>query len=158
LDQLAYLLKLSNDELPDVLVTSYAENEQSVPKDYASEVCAGFATLGVRGVSIIVSAPFLEFIVSRLGRPIMRFFSVNIGKLLTHIRSSHLATQGLEVLVNQATARRQSCSLPISLRRKLFYLPRLLPANPGLLSKDDGAGFVRCCYLLFSFWLYGDRF
>ncbi|OJJ48643.1 hypothetical protein ASPZODRAFT_150833 [Penicilliopsis zonata CBS 506.65] len=56
LDQLHYLLNLTDDELPAVLSTSYGEDEQSVPESYSNITCNMFAQLGARGVSIIFSS------------------------------------------------------------------------------------------------------
>lgn len=56
LEQLTYLLSLPNEELPTVLSTSYGEDEQSVPRDYAIAVCKMFGQLGARGVSVIFSS------------------------------------------------------------------------------------------------------
>jgi tripeptidyl-peptidase-1 len=56
LDQLLYLLDLTDDQLPHVLTTSYGEAEQSVPVTYARSVCNLFAQLGARGVSVIFSS------------------------------------------------------------------------------------------------------
>ncbi|OAP65357.1 hypothetical protein AYL99_01329 [Fonsecaea erecta] len=56
LDQLQYLLSLNNSDLPDVLTTSYAEDEQTVPLDWATEVCIAFSFLGLRGVSVIFAS------------------------------------------------------------------------------------------------------
>ncbi|KIW28044.1 uncharacterized protein PV07_07732 [Cladophialophora immunda] len=56
LDQLHYLLSLNNSDLPDVLTTSYAEDEQTVPFDWAREVCLAFSFLGLRGVSVIFAS------------------------------------------------------------------------------------------------------
>ena len=53
LEELHYLLSLSDDQLPTVLSTSYGETEQSVPRSYAQNVCFLYAQLGARGVSII---------------------------------------------------------------------------------------------------------
>jgi tripeptidyl-peptidase-1 len=50
------VLKLSQKDLPQVISTSYGENEQSVPKSYALSVCNLFAQLGSRGVSVIFSS------------------------------------------------------------------------------------------------------
>ncbi|KJA29771.1 hypothetical protein HYPSUDRAFT_126627 [Hypholoma sublateritium FD-334 SS-4] len=41
---------------PHSISTSYGDDEQTVPKDYAKRVCAGLAQLGVRGVSVIFSS------------------------------------------------------------------------------------------------------
>ncbi|KAL1859372.1 Tripeptidyl-peptidase sed2 [Paecilomyces lecythidis] len=56
LDQLHYLLKLPDDQLPSVLSTSYGEDEQSVPASYSNVTCNLFAQLGARGVSVIFSS------------------------------------------------------------------------------------------------------
>ncbi|KAF7983704.1 hypothetical protein HWV62_19635 [Athelia sp. TMB] len=42
--------------IPQTFTTSYGDYEQTVPKDYATSVCNGFATLGARGVSILFSS------------------------------------------------------------------------------------------------------
>ncbi|OAG39899.1 hypothetical protein AYO21_05965 [Fonsecaea monophora] len=56
LDQLHFLLGLNSSDLPDVLTTSYAEDEQTVPFDWAREVCLAFSFLGLRGVSVIFAS------------------------------------------------------------------------------------------------------
>ena len=56
LEELHYLLSLSNDRLPSVLSTSYGETEQSVPRSYAENVCFLYAQLGARGVSVIFAS------------------------------------------------------------------------------------------------------
>ncbi|PGH23831.1 hypothetical protein AJ80_02079 [Polytolypa hystricis UAMH7299] len=56
LEQLQYFLRLPDRKLPAVLTTSYGETEQSVPKRYSDVVCAMFAQLGVRGVSVIFAS------------------------------------------------------------------------------------------------------
>ncbi|KAL2372539.1 hypothetical protein RJZ57_003013 [Blastomyces gilchristii] len=56
LEQLHFLLDLADEDLPDVLTTSYGENEQSVPAGYAESACSLFAELGARGVSVIFSS------------------------------------------------------------------------------------------------------
>ena len=56
LDQLHYLLSLSDEDLPTVLSTSYGEDEQSVPESYTNTTCQLFAQLGARGVSVIFSS------------------------------------------------------------------------------------------------------
>ena len=56
LEELLYLLALPDDQLPYVLSTSYGENEQSVPRSYALNVCFLYAQLGARGVSVIFSS------------------------------------------------------------------------------------------------------
>lgn len=47
---------LGQKDLPNVLSTSYGDDEQSVPRSYAHKVCAGFAQLGARGVSVLFSS------------------------------------------------------------------------------------------------------
>ncbi|KAI1378899.1 Pro-kumamolisin [Hypoxylon crocopeplum] len=47
---------LAQDSLPPVISISYADEEQTVPEDYARRVCEGFAKLGARGVSVIVAS------------------------------------------------------------------------------------------------------
>jgi tripeptidyl-peptidase-1 len=56
LEFLQSVLKLKQKDLPQVISTSYGENEQSVPKSYALSVCNLFAQLGSRGVSVICSS------------------------------------------------------------------------------------------------------
>ncbi|RAH65456.1 S53 family peptidase [Aspergillus aculeatinus CBS 121060] len=50
------VLKLSDAELPQVISTSYGEDEQTVPKSYALSICNLIAQLGSRGVSVIFSS------------------------------------------------------------------------------------------------------
>ncbi|KAJ2994961.1 hypothetical protein NUW58_g1410 [Xylaria curta] len=50
------VLKLPQKKLPQVISTSYGENEQSVPKSYALTVCNLIAQLGSRGVTVIFSS------------------------------------------------------------------------------------------------------
>ncbi|KAG0697323.1 peptidase S8/S53 domain-containing protein [Suillus ampliporus] len=47
---------LSQDTLPQSISTSYGDDEQTVPRSYATRVCNGMAVLGVRGVSVIFSS------------------------------------------------------------------------------------------------------
>ncbi|KAI1425849.1 subtilisin-like protein [Xylaria sp. FL1777] len=56
IDFLKNVLKLPQSQLPQVISTSYGENEQSVPKSYAVSVCNLIAQLGSRGVSVIFSS------------------------------------------------------------------------------------------------------
>ncbi|RAR16056.1 tripeptidyl-peptidase 1 precursor [Stemphylium lycopersici] len=56
LDFFTYLVGLEDEELPEVLTTSYGENEQSVPAEYAKKVCDMIGQLGTRGVSVIFSS------------------------------------------------------------------------------------------------------
>ncbi|KAI9448785.1 subtilisin-like protein [Lactarius psammicola] len=54
LEWLNHVLKLQ--DIPQTISTSYGENEQSVPLDYAKSVCDLFAQLGARGVSILFAS------------------------------------------------------------------------------------------------------
>ncbi|KAI1188319.1 tripeptidyl-peptidase [Nemania serpens] len=56
LEFLTYLLAQPDSALPQTLSTSYGEEEQSVPSDYALKVCNMFMQLGARGVSVIFSS------------------------------------------------------------------------------------------------------
>ncbi|CAN9260166.1 subtilisin-like protein [Alternaria alternata] len=56
LDLFTYLVGLEDEELPQVLTTSYGETEQSVPAEYAKKVCDLIGQLGTRGVSVIFSS------------------------------------------------------------------------------------------------------
>lgn len=56
LDFLTYVLALDDAALPQTLSTSYGEEEQSVPQDYALKVCTMFMQLGARGVSVLFSS------------------------------------------------------------------------------------------------------
>jgi tripeptidyl-peptidase-1 len=56
LDFLKGVLKLSQDELPQVISTSYGEDEQTIPPKYAQSVCDLYKQLGSRGVSVIFSS------------------------------------------------------------------------------------------------------
>ncbi|KAI0106443.1 peptidase S8/S53 domain-containing protein [Nemania sp. FL0031] len=56
LDFLKNVIKLPQHKLPQVISTSYGENEQSVPASYAKSVCNLIAQLGSRGVSVIFSS------------------------------------------------------------------------------------------------------
>ncbi|KAF8464342.1 subtilisin-like protein [Russula ochroleuca] len=44
---------LGQKNIPQTISTSYGDDEQTVPRDYARRVCAGFAQLGARGTSIL---------------------------------------------------------------------------------------------------------
>lgn len=44
---------LGQNNTPQVISTSYADDEQTVPKDYAQRVCNSFAQLGARGVTLL---------------------------------------------------------------------------------------------------------
>ncbi|KAJ6023848.1 Peptidase S8/S53 subtilisin/kexin/sedolisin [Penicillium herquei] len=56
LDFLQNVLKLSDEEMPQVISNSYGEDEQSVPEKYAKTVCNLYSQLGSRGVSVIFSS------------------------------------------------------------------------------------------------------
>ncbi|OTA99361.1 hypothetical protein M426DRAFT_67989 [Hypoxylon sp. CI-4A] len=56
LEFLTYLLDQDDSALPQTLSTSYGEEEQSVPADYALKVCNLFMQLGARGVSVLFSS------------------------------------------------------------------------------------------------------
>jgi tripeptidyl-peptidase-1 len=47
---------LSQPSLPQVISTSYGDDEQTVPEDYARRVCNSFAQLGARGISLLFSS------------------------------------------------------------------------------------------------------
>ncbi|KAI9434427.1 tripeptidyl peptidase A [Lactarius indigo] len=47
---------LAQDTIPSVISTSYGDDEQSVPIDYANRLCRGFAQLAVRGISMLFSS------------------------------------------------------------------------------------------------------
>ena len=53
---LQYVLGQSNAEIPQVISTSYGDDEQTVPISYARTVCAQFAQLGARGVSLLFAS------------------------------------------------------------------------------------------------------
>ncbi|KDQ19872.1 hypothetical protein BOTBODRAFT_27295 [Botryobasidium botryosum FD-172 SS1] len=54
LEWLTFILNEANP--PQVITTSYDDNERTVPKDYAIRVCNMFAQLGARGVSVLFSS------------------------------------------------------------------------------------------------------
>ncbi|KAF8860349.1 tripeptidyl peptidase-like protein [Acephala macrosclerotiorum] len=54
LDWLSYVLALNST--PQVISTSYGDDEQSIPQAYATSVCNGFAQLGARGVTLLFSS------------------------------------------------------------------------------------------------------
>lgn len=47
---------LAQPHLPQVISTSYGDDEQTVPYSYAKRACADFATLGARGISLLFSS------------------------------------------------------------------------------------------------------
>ncbi|KIK61996.1 hypothetical protein GYMLUDRAFT_42425 [Collybiopsis luxurians FD-317 M1] len=56
LDWLDFIETVPDNELPSTFSTSYGDDEQSVPADFATEVCNGFATLGARGATLMFSS------------------------------------------------------------------------------------------------------
>ena len=54
LDWLQFVL--AKPDLPQVITTSYADEEQTVPYWYARRACQGFAQLGARGVSVLFAS------------------------------------------------------------------------------------------------------
>ncbi|KAI0430484.1 tripeptidyl-peptidase [Xylaria sp. FL1042] len=56
LEFLTWLLDQDDADLPQTISTSYGEEEQSVPSDYAIKVCNMFMQLGARGVSVLFSS------------------------------------------------------------------------------------------------------
>ena len=44
---------LAQEDVPQTISNSYADNEQTVPPDFAQRVCQGFAQLGARGISVL---------------------------------------------------------------------------------------------------------
>ena len=51
-----HLLRLQNEEIPQVISNSYGEPEQTVPLNYARRTCSMVALLGLRGVTIMESS------------------------------------------------------------------------------------------------------
>ncbi|KAI1773605.1 tripeptidyl-peptidase [Hypoxylon cercidicola] len=56
LEFLTYLLDQDDSALPQTISTSYGEEEQSVPAEYALRVCNMYMQLGARGVSVLFSS------------------------------------------------------------------------------------------------------
>lgn len=56
LDWLQHVLSQSDAELPQVVSTSYDDEEQTVPPSYAKRVCEDLAQLGARGVSVFYAS------------------------------------------------------------------------------------------------------
>lgn len=56
LEFLNYLLALDASALPNTVSISYGDDEDTVPLDYATNVCNLFAQLGARGVSVLVAS------------------------------------------------------------------------------------------------------
>lgn len=54
---LAWLTHIkTRDDVPSVISISYADDEKTVPPEYARRVCAEFAQLGARGISVLVAS------------------------------------------------------------------------------------------------------
>lgn len=47
---------LGQKDLPQVISSSYGDDEQTIPKSYAERVCNSFAQLGARGISLLCSS------------------------------------------------------------------------------------------------------
>ncbi|QRV73000.1 tripeptidyl-peptidase I [Ceratobasidium sp. AG-Ba] len=56
LEFLQYLLAKPKAEVPQTISTSYGDEEQSVPKEYAKRICGMFAQLGAQGVTFLFSS------------------------------------------------------------------------------------------------------
>jgi tripeptidyl-peptidase I len=54
LDWLNFVLE--QETIPQTISTSYGDDEQTVPPDYAASVCDLFVQLGSRGVSVLFSS------------------------------------------------------------------------------------------------------
>lgn len=50
---LSYVLAQPDSEIPKIITTSYADDEQTIPINYARRVCAELAQLGARGVTLL---------------------------------------------------------------------------------------------------------
>jgi tripeptidyl-peptidase-1 len=47
---------LNQTDIPQVISTSYGDDEQTVPFSFATSVCKGFAQLGARGISLLFAS------------------------------------------------------------------------------------------------------
>ncbi|KAF9077941.1 subtilisin-like protein [Rhodocollybia butyracea] len=56
LDWIEFISTVPDEELPTTFSTGYGEDEQTVPADYATEVCNLLATLGLRGASVMFTS------------------------------------------------------------------------------------------------------
>lgn len=54
LDWLEFIL--SQEAIPQTISTSYGDDEQTVPQEYATSVCNMFARLGAMGVSVLIAS------------------------------------------------------------------------------------------------------
>lgn len=55
-DWLDFVLNQDQKDLPQVISTSYGDDEQTVPESYARRVCNSMAQLGARGVTLVFSS------------------------------------------------------------------------------------------------------
>ena len=53
---LQYVLAQANKDLPQVISTSYGDDEQTVPPSYAKKACDQFAQLGARGITLLFAS------------------------------------------------------------------------------------------------------
>ncbi|KAF2100953.1 tripeptidyl-peptidase-like protein [Rhizodiscina lignyota] len=56
LEWLDFVLNLPDEELPQTMTISYADDEQTLPRGYARTVCNMFASLAARGVSVLIGS------------------------------------------------------------------------------------------------------
>lgn len=56
LEYYEFLMSKTNAELPQVIASSYGDEEQTVPQAYAIRVCNQIGLMGLRGISIIASS------------------------------------------------------------------------------------------------------
>lgn len=56
LEYYEYLMSKTNAEIPQVIATSYGDEEQTVPQAYAVRVCNQIGLMGLRGISVIASS------------------------------------------------------------------------------------------------------
>lgn len=56
LEYYEYLMSKTNAEIPQVLTSSYGDEEQTVPQAYAIRVCNQIGLMGLRGISVIASS------------------------------------------------------------------------------------------------------
>ncbi len=54
---------LAQDTIPQTFTTSYGDDEQTVPQDYAISVCELFAELGARGSTVLFSSGDFGYVV-----------------------------------------------------------------------------------------------
>ncbi|CAK4033796.1 tripeptidyl peptidase A [Lecanosticta acicola] len=53
LELFEYMLGKTNEEVPQVLTMSFSDDEQTVPLEYAEQVCNAIGLLGLRGITVI---------------------------------------------------------------------------------------------------------